>query len=335
MTEPQKGRIIDDPLISVIVPVYKVEKYLDRCIQSIIAQTYKNFEVFLVDDGSPDNCGRICDEYAENNTYIHVIHQANAGQAAARNRAVQASHGEFVAFIDSDDFVEPDYLEYLLRLQQKYQSDMAVCGLAYLYEGKEREIGDRTNERDMRLDAEEALIRMNYNRGFGATACPKLIKRELVLAHPFPVGQIYEDLATLYKIVGDCSAVAYGSRRIYYWVQRTGSTMRSAFDERQMAGIKAAEEQIEYIKARFPRALPAAQARYEGKIVELMAIALKSSDSYANYKLLKSKSCYWKEVLADRNVKKTQKIRIRSIRIGYFPTRLVYAFHERMKRTLL
>ena len=114
--------------VSIIVPVYKVEKYLSKCLNSIVAQTYKNIEVILVDDGSPDNCGKICDEYANKYSFIKVIHQSNQGQAAARNNAAKLVSGEFITFIDSDDFVEEDYIEYLVYLQTKYDADMSVGG---------------------------------------------------------------------------------------------------------------------------------------------------------------------------------------------------------------
>ena len=227
------------PLISIIVPVYKVEKYLSRCIETILNQTYTNFEAIFVDDGSPDNCGNICDSYAAKDSRIIVLHQRNQGQAAARNNAVKMSKGDYITFIDSDDYVEPDYLDYLFRLLQKYNADVSIGGFCYLYEGNIPQNQAR-EENTVVMNACEALIRMNYNKGIGATAWAKLYKRELILNHPFPEGQIYEDLAVLYQIIGDCKSVAYGNKRIYYWVQRQNSTMRMAFDERQMAGMDAA-----------------------------------------------------------------------------------------------
>lgn len=121
-----------DPLISIIVPVYKVEAYLKKCVDSILAQTYQKYELILVDDGSPDRCGEICDQYARDCAAVRVIHQANQGQAAARNNGVKSSTGELITFIDSDDYVEPDYLEYLLGLLRRYNADIAVGGFCYL-----------------------------------------------------------------------------------------------------------------------------------------------------------------------------------------------------------
>ena len=120
--------------VSVIVPVYKVEKYIRRCVDSIVLQTYKNIEVILVDDGSPDQCGDICDDYANKYSYIKVIHQENRGQAAARNTGVSFSTGDYVTFVDSDDFITSDYVETLVGLVSRYGTDVAIAGFVYQYE---------------------------------------------------------------------------------------------------------------------------------------------------------------------------------------------------------
>ncbi len=336
MIDSQKERILYNPLISVIVPVYKVEKYLDRCVQSIIAQTYKNIEVFLVDDGSPDNCGKMCDEYAEKNAFIHVIHQANAGQAAARNHAVKFAQGEFIAFIDSDDFAEPDCLEYLVSLQKKHHADMVIGGFSYLFEDREPSSRELTKEHDILLNATETLVKMNYNQGFGATPWAKIYKKELIIQHPFPEGQIYEDLATLYKIVGDCDRIAVGNRRIYYWVQRAGSTMRMTFDERQMAGMDAASAQIAYIEKKYPSALKSAKYRYTAKAVELTAACFNSGgDKTVFRRLRKLMKVYAKEVLQDKHAKTTMKLRMIAMSLGYYPAKIVFGLHERAKKQLI
>ena len=325
-----------EPLVSIIVPVYKVEKYIDRCVQSIISQTYKNIEVFLVDDGSPDNCGQMCDEYAEKYPYIHIIHQNNAGQAAARNNAAKMANGDFIAFIDSDDYVEPNYIEYLLYLQNKYQADIAIGGFRYLYEGKEPKERNGLVETDELLDASAALIRINYNKGCGATAWAKLFRTELILKHPFPEGQIYEDLAVIYKIVGDAQKVALGNKVIYYWVQRSGSTMRMKFDERQMAGMDAVADQIEYVKNAYPEALDSAKYRHTAKAVELISVCFNSGGDKKVFRRLKTlMGEYAGEVLRDRHTKTTIKLRIWAVRLGYQPAKMIFAMHEKAKKNLI
>jgi glycosyltransferase involved in cell wall biosynthesis len=326
---------MDNNLISVIVPVYKVEKYLRRCVDSILVQTYKNFELFLVDDGSPDDCGKICDEYASKDARIKVIHQKNQGQAAARNHAAKIATGEFIAFVDSDDYIEPDYLEYLLGLQHKYNSDMSIGGFCYQYEGKLPKERTYVKEKDALLDASEALIRMNYNQGCGATPWAKLYKKDLILKHPFPEGQIYEDLAILYRIVGYCSSIAIGNRKIYYWVQRMGSTMRMEFDERQMVAMDAVAAQIEYVEKEYPKALKSAKYRYVAKAIELLAVCFNSGGSRTVFeRLQKQMNLYANDLLHDKRAKKTMKMRVIAVKLGYFPAKLAFGFHEFTKRLL-
>ena len=320
------------PMISIIVPVYKVEPYLRRCVDSILAQTYQNFELILADDGSPDSCGAICDEYAERDSRTRVIHQKNQGPsaAAARNNAVNVAFGDFITFIDSDDFVTEDYVEYLIYLQRKYDANMTIGGLVYCYDqrplSKRKEAGE-----EVLLDAETTLIRMNYNDGMGSMAWGKLYQRDLVLKYPYPAGKLYEDLATTYKIAGDCERIAFGSRRIYYWNQREGSIMHRAFDKHQYDGIDAAKAQISYVKDRYPAALPAAKTRYMGKIVELMGLALRSENSREIYRKLKGEMAYYREVMTDPKPKKTQKIRWFAMKCGYIPTKVIFSVHEKLK----
>ena len=119
---------MDNPKISVIVPVYKVEKYLDRCVESIVNQTYKNLEIILVDDGSPDNCPAICDAWANKDERIKVIHKENGGVSSARNRGIDAATGDYIGFVDSDDWIEPDMYELLADNAKKYDADISRCG---------------------------------------------------------------------------------------------------------------------------------------------------------------------------------------------------------------
>ncbi len=323
-----------NPLISIIVPVYKVEQYLDRCVRSIISQTYKNIEVFLVDDGSPDNCGKMCDEYAEKYLCINVIHQENGGQASARNNAVKLASGEYVLFIDSDDYVTDDHVEYLVKLIFKYQADIAIGGFRYLYEGKK--IPEKCDVyKEYELTPSETLIKMNYGKGFGATPWAKLIKLKLVKKYPFTEGVVYEDLDTMYKIIGDANKIVFGERIIYYWIQRNESTMRSEFSTKQLYGIEAAKHQIDYVASNHPEALSAAKARYVAKVIELMSMVLKSENSKDNYINLKNQLLYTDDFLTDERVRKSQKIRCRAIQRGFGITKLTYKIHEFLKRRLI
>lgn len=322
------------PLVSLVVPVYKVEECLPRCLDSIAAQTYPNLDIILVDDGSPDSCGEMCERFARAHPNVRVLHQTNQGLSAARNNAVPLARGDWVTFIDSDDFVAPDHVEYLVNLALEHRADIAVGGYVYEYEpsaaaGPETEVAE--------MSPAEMLARMNYGEGFGVFAWGKLYRKALVLAHPFPVGKLYEDLATTYKLVGDSSRAVFGNRKTYHWLQRAGSIMRTRFDERQLHGLEAARAQLEYVAEKFPDALPAAKFRHAAKGAELAKLFFESggADPAVWQRLRDHVAVHGREVLRDPRAKRTLKFRIRAILLGRLPARLALGFHDWLKRKLL
>lgn len=321
-----------DALVSVIVPVYKVEKYIRKCLDSLAAQTYKNLEVIMIDDGSPDNCGAICDEYAQKYPFIKVIHQENRGYGGARNVGVAASKGKYITFVDSDDFVEPNYVEYLVNLLTDHDADIAIGGSRYAYEGVPVEPVKNNESTVTEMDVEETLRRMNYTKGFGATVWAKIYKREIIVKYPIPEGVYYEDLANLYKYICESQKIVYGNQVIHYWLQRDGSQTRRPFDEHQMDGLQAAENQLAYMRDNHPSVVLAAKARYMCKVVEVMSTVIHTPNGRPIYKRLKSKMNYYNEVMQDPNVRKTQKMRMLSMKIGYLPAQLVFRAHELLKR---
>ncbi len=223
-----------EPLVSVIVPCYNVEKYLPKCVDSIVGQTYRNLEIILVDDGSPDNCGKICDEYATRDGRIKVIHKENGGLSDARNAAIDVAKGEWLTFVDSDDYVTEDYVETLLRLCLKYEVKMAVADWCIFPEGaipcmplkKEKEIHFLRNE---------ALEDMFNQVHFDVSACVKLYHHSLFEGVRFPKGMLFEDLQTTFKLLLNCNeGVAYTNKQIYYYMFRPDSIEGSQFSEKKM-----------------------------------------------------------------------------------------------------
>ncbi len=186
-----------EPKISIIVPVYKVEPYLRKCLDSIVNQTYRNLQIILVDDGSPDNCGKICDEYAARDRRIEVIHQANGGVSAARNAGLKLADGDYIGWVDSDDWIEPGMYEYLLENALKYGADIAVCGRFERYKDKSVQRGWSKVEV---LNREQALKMLLENDCMQNSLCDKLWKRDLFEAVCFPIGRTYEDMAVMHKL---------------------------------------------------------------------------------------------------------------------------------------
>jgi len=177
---------------------------------------------------------------------------------------------------------------------------------------------------------------MNYGINFSVYAWGKLYRRDLVEANPYPVGKLYEDIATTYRIVSDSAGIAYGNKEIYYWLQRSNSIMHSVFNERQLDGIYAAQQQLEYIQEHYPSAVPAAKYRYTAKAVELMGILFLSGGDIKMFEKLKQyMNKYSNEVLKDTHVKRSMQLRIKAIKMGYLPAKIAFNLHYRAKKRLI
>lgn len=204
------------PLISIIIPIYKVEDYLRRCVDSVINQTYSNLEIILVNDGSPDNCPVICDEYSRIDNRIKVIHKSNGGLSDARNFGMKVAMGEYIAFVDSDDYISHDLISKMMSKAHAQKADVVCCGVNIV--DTEGHIYDyRKYDKSFVNTGEEItkrLIRDEYPYNF---ACGKLYKKELFYGIEFPVGRLYEDIATIYLITAKASKVYCMSECLYYY----------------------------------------------------------------------------------------------------------------------
>lgn len=320
------------PKVSIIVPVYKVEAYLPVCLESISSQTFQDFELILVDDGSPDNCGAMCEEYAAQHPNTRVIHQANAGLSEARNNGVKIARGEYVTFIDSDDFVSPDYLEYLLALAEKYDAEVS-CGTCLSFFDGETPHRPEAEDHTGILPAGQALSDICYGK-FHIFACAKLYRRELAEKYPYPAGQLYEDTATTYKIVGAAGHMAYGLRIIYYWRQRSGSITHAAIDERHFFGITAAREQLAYMEQHYPDAVPGARARCAMKIIDLAyrLIMGKTRDRALFERIRAEIKPLAPLIRADRKAGISLKVRSTVLSWGYLPYRTLSVLYHTLCR---
>lgn len=240
-------------LIDVIVPVYDVEKYLPKCVESLLAQEFDDYTVTLVDDGSPDGCPAICDEYAARYPgRVRVIHKENGGLSDARNAGVRASDGEYICFVDSDDHVAENHLSSLYAALADTGADMAVSPASREYPLSD---GGFRYETPPVLDAAlltrgQALCELCYEAHFAGYAVGKLMRRELAAAHPFPPGRYYEDSFTVYRLVMDCETVAYTPRASYFYLQRSGSIQRRRFEKKHLDLIDAVTEMLDVFSAR-------------------------------------------------------------------------------------
>ena len=250
------------PLISIVIPVYKVEKYLIKCVDSVVNQTYKNLEIILVDDGSPDNCGKICDEYARIDKRIIVIHKENGGLSSARNAGIEICKGDYLFFIDSDDWISDDCIEYLYNSIFADDSDCAVTNLMFINEetGKARKVYN-FEEKHFVFRKNEAIKTMFYQKNISCGAPGKLYKKQLFKDIRYPESTLFEDLATTYRIFDKCERITVNSEDKYYYLQRKSGIIRSKFTDRKLDIINITEEIVEYIQEKLPVCYKAAVCR--------------------------------------------------------------------------
>lgn len=232
-----------NPKISVIVPVYNVEKYLSRCLKSLLAQTFKDFEIILVDDGSTDRSAKICDVYAKKYEIIKVFHKANRGQGAARNFGVKMAQGEFVNFVDSDDYVNPRYLEILLKGVEN--ADISVVDFVEVYDGKQIHVIKDFNINIDIYTSENALSQILYQQFHDVAPWGILIPKNIVEKNPFPVGKLFEDYFITYKYYLHVKKVSFIRIPLYYYFIRNNSTMTIRDDRFINDLIEAADEVIQ------------------------------------------------------------------------------------------
>jgi len=259
-------------LISIIVPVFGVEPFLDECVLSIIRQTYTDIEIILVDDGSPDCCDRICDHYADLDSRIHVIHKKSSGPSDARNAGLQVAKGDYIGFVDSDDFIASDMFASLLSLIESTQSDMAICGhVKTTHNGKP---GLYLRSKKVRImESEEALAKMLQIGHYESFVWNKLCKRELYEGIEFPSGHLYEDLYTMYKIIDRAHQIAYSRKVKYFYRQRLGSVIHSVYSVKYYDYVNSSIEVREFIEKKYPDIYrTASMALYRARIFTFFRI---------------------------------------------------------------
>ncbi len=233
--------------ISIIVPVYKAESYLHSCVDSILSQTFSDFEVFLVDDGSPDNCGTICEEYAKKDSRVHVIHQENQGQSAARNAALKQAKGTWVCFVDSDDLIHPQMLKLLLDAATKHSAGISMCSMVENTQLPEDFYSLREELSECLAMDEETLCALYDREEYPAwVACAKLIKKELVEHYPFCQGRVYEDNEAVCHWIWEAGTLARIPHGLYFYRTNPQSTTQKAFALKRLDDLWALEQIIRF-----------------------------------------------------------------------------------------
>lgn len=248
-------------LISIIIPVYNVESYLKECLESVINQSYKNLEIILVNDGSTDNSLKICESFANFDSRIKIINKTNGGLSDARNVGLKEASGKYISLIDSDDFVDNDYIEYMYRGLVDSDSDISCC--------QRQEVDEKGRYKENNKNKSTYLIKDNFDcmqdflkgNGIDTVAWGKLYKLSLFDNITYPLNKFHEDVYTTYKLVSLCNRIWVGGRRKYFYRIRTGSIIQSSFSIKHLDTIYANLERADFIRSRYPELLPLANSK--------------------------------------------------------------------------
>lgn len=304
-----------NPIVSVIIPVFNVEKYLISCIESLIMQSYKNIEIILVDDGSSDRSGEICDSYEQNYKYIHVIHQKNEGLSGARNTGIEHATGDYFMFVDSDDFVFENYIQEHLRLAQKYNADLVITRINNFYKISDLSNEDLINVSDSVVSREEAIRAMLSQDVIDVSASAKLYKKDIFDNIRFPFGALYEDIQIIDKVVEKANVIVKSNYAGYNYLQRSDSIMHSSMSEKRMILIDASQHLIEVCKAKYPKAIDAAIKRYiRNNYLILELSSLDNSYDTCSKLIRRNILNYWNFIYRSHMV--SMKTRIATIPLG-------------------
>lgn len=270
----------DQPLISVVVPVYNVEAYVRKCLDSIINQTYENLQIIVVDDGSTDASGSICDEYLAIDSRVEVLHISNSGLSGARNRGMQEVHGDYVAFVDSDDFIGRDHISNLFHAIEAHpQAKLAITGRTRFFEDRTEGLPAHSHPTTVHalscIDALKIGISPLSNSEFGEYAWGKLYSKDLFEYLRYPVGKHYEDRYIYYRIVLNAGEVAYENANDYFYLRKRSDSITNLLSEKRFDCIEATRGMIPYIREHAPEAYDFVMMRYASELIDNFGLATK------------------------------------------------------------
>ena len=314
-------------LISVIVPVYNIEKYVGKAIETIIGQTYRDLEIILVDDGSTDKSGEICERYAGKDDRIVVVHQENGGLSKARNTGTKIAKGDAIAYIDGDDYIHPCYFEILAKNLIEHEADISVCGMQVVSENEYENLSLSKDVENaaIEISAEEALEGMLSQKRFSLSSCAKLYKRKIAQSHYFPEQELFEDYYTVYRFFTEADAVTYTDAGLYYYLKRAGSITKKKYSHQMMDYIKHGGQVIEHVKQSGQQLMDAAISRLVWACFYIVTHIDDSSkyreDEEYCWNYIKK---YRTKVIIDNSAVKKEKMLCALSMFGKKPLKLVY-----------
>lgn len=298
-------------MISVVIPIYNVEKYIFRCIDSLQNQTYKDFELILIDDGSTDNSPSICDELEKKYSNIKVIHQDNSGPSIARNKGLEIANGNYITFVDSDDFVNNRYLECLINLIIKYDADLSCCEFQIFNDIKSI-ISPDENSKEYCFSGEKAISEMLYGNIHGTSACAILLKSKIAKEIKFQPNKLHEDDLISFKYFGAANKVASTKKKLYYYYERDGSITHTEYGKAQIDQLDAADYIVEQCKKYGKEVQNASIVKKYLNYCEIFFKnpKLKELDSNTYFRIKKEINKIKFKILRNKNIGKRSKIEI-------------------------
>mgnify|MGYP002677781526 FL=1 len=327
---------MEKPLISVIVPAYNVEKFIGKCIDSILRQSFKDFEVLLIDDGAKDSTPEICDACAKKDSRIKVYHKENGGLSDARNYGIDRMQGKYVTFIDSDDYVDSGYFEYLYGLiTQEEDIQIAICGKKSVREDENASPDPETFHEI--ITGERAVQKMLCGHGSGHSAWGKLYSANLWKTVRYPKGKIYEDYATTYRVMALVDKAAWGNAAMYFYVQHIESIMHQKCSRRSLSLVDIADEETEFIVKKWPALKQEALARkVTSELKCLQNILNAKNEEFDDYKqkIVEDVRRHKGELLASKKVVLKTKIKIIALLLGERTFGFIYNLNDGDKKYL-
>lgn len=297
-------------MVSIVVPVYNVEKYIRYCLDSLINQNYKDLEIILVDDGSTDHSGEICDEYAGKYDEIKVFHKENGGLSDARNYGMKHVAGEWLLFVDSDDIICYNFVSKLLKFAESNVLDIAVCDYCILPEKQIKALPDiKGSGKTTIWEGMEGTKELLYQKTFTTSAWGKLYKTVLFEEILFPVGKLHEDVGTIYKVFEKAKRVGYIDQKLYYYLQRSESIIHSGFSVKKMDYIDQTREMVHHFERNNVTLFPAAVSRHFSACFQVILFCPHTSEWGTQYKILSDEiKKHAPEVMRDKNARVKNRI---------------------------
>lgn len=326
------NKVSNEPLISVIVPFYNVEEYLGKCLSSILAQDYKNLEILLIDDGSTDSSSKIAVAYAKKDSRIRLIHSHSANISAARNIGISQARGEYISFVDADDYVAPNYISILYQLTQKYHTPLAITKHYIVYPNKTI---DSSTGREEVLASHELLDKMLYDEDVDVSAWGKLYRKDLFKNIKYPTGKIFEDAATTCQIFQVAQAAAIKSTPTYYYIRRPGSITSQDFNPQMFDLIEATNQMTANIIKWYPDLAQGCARRKMFAHLSTLSQLTKVKHPAPEYlqPLMQYIKANRRTILADPRLPRRDRFALHATRFGFHAYRLAWKLYNHSRRS--